>query len=260
MKYYEQGATILGHGGSHGGGHHGAGGGWGSGGWLFPAVEVDSLADELDAEDMKAVEADRLERAIDIVKAARLSRNATIVGAFDIATEQRRFNDLKQTPVSVAQILLSNGQSAINRAMQLAKDKNLPNQNTLNTNYYKLQWHQTELAKYAATPAAIYPSGADLQKWVMEAFINSNATDDGAAWIGTAWSAMWADIGRAIAALPTQVRKAVVTAVEGVLGVPMWALIAGGIGVIGLVGYGVYKFAAGPTGAAAASAYLGRGR
>lgn len=178
--------------------------------------------------------------------------------AFDIAAETQKMNSLKQVPVSVAQVLLRNGQGAINHAMQSAKANNLPNQNTLSTNYYKLAWHQSELAKYAATPFALYPSADDLKKWVLEAFINSNATDVGAAWINDGLQKMWSEIRTAIAALPAAARAAVSSAIENITGVPTWAFAVGGVAVVSLVGYAVYKIAMGPTGQAAASAYLGR--
>lgn len=180
--------------------------------------------------------------------------------SFDIAAETQKMNALKQVPVSVAQVLLRNGQDAINHAITVAKSKNLPNQNTLNVNFYKLQWHQTELAKYAATPFAIYPSADDLKKWVMEAFINANATDVGAEWVSNGLSKMWAEIRTAIAALPAQARAAVSAAVEGITGVPLWAWGVGGVAVVGLLGFAVYKIAMGPTGQTAAKVYFGRGR
>jgi hypothetical protein len=167
------------------------------------------------------------------------------VGLVDISAQQKQMNTLKQVPVSVALILLHNGQDAIDHARATASKDNLPGTSARDAVYWKLKWHEAELAKGGAS-SEMYGSGADLKKYVMEAFVEANAAEEGAAWIEGAWNKMWQEIGRAVAALPAQVRQAVATAVSSITGVPIWAWAIGGTLVVGLVGYGAYKILAGP--------------
>lgn len=172
-----------------------------------------------------------------------------VVGMFDIQAKQREMNTLKQVPVSVALVLLRYGQQAISEATQVAKAKSLPDLKTLDTTYWKLKWHEDELKK-ATNMGGIYAPGDDLKKWVMQAFIEHNAVEEGSAWIDNAWPRMWSEIKAALAALPSNIRAAASSAVETVTGVPLWAWGVGAAALAGLLGFAAYKVATGPMGRA----------
>ncbi len=170
---------------------------------------------------------------------------------------QRQMGALKQVPVSVARALLRGGQDAISHAKSVAAAKSLPGSTDRDTVFYKLQWHQNELAKLS-DPNAMYAPGNDLKTWVTAAFRESDVADIGAGWIANAWNVMWSDIGKAIAALPALLRDEMKKAVENITGVPLWALAVGGVGLVGLAAFFVYKMANTSAGAAVAGAYTGR--
>jgi hypothetical protein len=156
-------------------------------------------------------------------------------GMFDIASEQHRMNALKQVPVSVAKSLLKGGQQVIANAITLADAKNLPGSTARKNVQDHLLWHANAIK---GAPESIYASGEDLKKWTMEAFIESNSVEDGAAWIGDAWNQLWSDIEANIKALPATVAKTVGNVVSAV--VPWWVWPVGA-GVVGLVGFTAYK-------------------
>lgn len=207
----------------------------------------------------------------------RVQRNE-IFGELDVGTLAQQFNTLKQVPVSVARILVKNGTDAINHANSVAQSKNsiitgpFPGGSDRAIVQGKLQWHANTLAGLS-DPAAMYASGDDLKKVVTSAYIESNAADEGAAWISASWSQLWVDIKVAIAALPQQAAKlaaegakdvgSVINAaasnlISSATGLPTWVVVAGGAAVLGLVGFGVYKILAGPTGGAIVGAYTRR--
>ncbi len=198
-----------------------------------------------------------------------------VMGAYDIAAKQQQMNGAKPVTTRVAQALLKGGQQAISmaiyQAMQPWYKSDLPGETARKNTQDHLKWHETELAKYAGKDpnATIYPNGDDLKKWVMQAFIEANAVEEGAAYIDEAWSSMWVEIGQAIAAIPIQVARYAGSIVDAAVrastgGVPLWGVAAIVAGVAGLLGYGVYKIAVSPTGTAimggASRGYFGRGR
>lgn len=174
-----------------------------------------------------------------------------VLGMFDIAVRQREMNGIKIVPVRIGRVLLKSGQEVINRARAVAGAKGLPGGKARDNVYYHLQWHQNALAN-ASGPDAIYGSGDDLKKWVMQAFIEANAVEEGAAHIDAAWSQMWADIAQAMSELPVTVAKAVGKAggglIEGVTGLPVWAWVLIGIGTAGLLGFFIWALARTPAG------------
>jgi hypothetical protein len=203
----------------------------------------------------------------------------TIFG-LDVGALQDQFNTLKQVPVSVANILVKNGTDAINHAISVANSKHsiitgdFPGGSDRAIALGKMQWHANNLLSFT-DPNAMYPSGDDLKKSVLSAYMESNAADEGAAWIENSWNQMWSDVKAAIAALP-QEAKAAVTAtssyvgdlvhsaasslVESATGVPIWAWAVGGAAILGIAGFAAYKILAGPTGGAIVGAYTGRRR
>jgi hypothetical protein len=192
----------------------------------------------------------------------------TLVGAFNLSAVGQNFASLKQVPVSVAQVLLVGGQGAIDSARKLVDLFNLHGDGgdkKRDEVYWKLQWHQTELAKYASTPHAIYPSGADLKDWVEQAFIAYNAAEEGAGTnvVAKAWDDyvdMWDRVGAAIAALPGEVAQAIKTAAgaAGTAVKTVWwttvALVGGAALIVGLI---AWKLVSGGTVRDVGTAYLG---
>ena len=114
-----------------------------------------------------------------------------------------------------------------------------------------LDWHAAELAK-CGDPSAPYPSGADLKKWVLQSWVDSNAAADGRAWQDQAvakaagdWVDMWADVGEAVVAAASSAAGTLAElprrALERATGVPMWVWLASGALALGLLAFGVFK-------------------
>ena len=177
-------------------------------------------------------------------------RNATlgaVVGGFDVGKEQLKMNALKVVPVSIARVLLDSGQKAIDHANMLATLRNLPNQTPRDTVVGKLRWHRDALDKLT-DPNAIYASGDDLKHWVMQAFVEANASEEGAGTtddmtIAQMWADMWTLVAKEIAKLPGALRSGLAKVIEGVTGIPIWLWIAGGVLFVGVVGFGIWKVA-----------------
>lgn len=201
------------------------------------------------------------------------------IGAFDISYWKKQMESLKAVPVGVAQALLARGQQAINYAILTAKAvdtahsisfgpaaalvQKFPRAARREEVQGKLRWHTENLAKVspsvwaiysgytngdkeafkkaAAQISSIYGSGEDLKKWVMEAFIEANAAEEGGAAIAKAWEAMWTEIAAALAALPKLIADQagkVITSVAWYLKWTYWLAIAGGVLALGLLGLG----------------------
>lgn len=161
--------------------------------------------------------------------------------AIDIAAKQREMNALNPVTVAAALNLLRGGQDVINAARS---HSNLPGGTARDNVYWKLQWHENELKKFA-DKNAVYPSGADLKRWVMQAFIEANAVGEGTATMSRAWDQMWVDMGHNAAELG-----------QSTLTTAKWT-VAVTVGLVGLVGYAAYKILMGPVGQQAVGAYVG---
>lgn len=215
--------TVLGKGGGHHGGHgmhHGGGRGLG----LDP-VEYEVI----DTPTGPAV----------VLK--RHTMVPTIVfGMIDTGAWAKQMNTLKQVPVSVARIMAKSGLDAITRAQAGAKQPwyvaDLPGETRRNEVAWKLRWHDETLAKLLDNNA-MYASGDDLKKWVLNAYLEANAVEEGAGWIATAWGRMWNEITAAIAALPKIIAAKVNETAASLFGLPGWAVGLGAVGLIGLLGY-----------------------
>jgi hypothetical protein len=196
--------------------------------------------------------------------ASVLGEIGELLGFIDIQASQRQMDGLKAITVGVARALLDGGQRAIAGAIAGAKQPwykpDLPGDAARKNVEGHLKWHQDEIAKAGANEIAPYPPGPDLKNYVMRAFVEANAVEEGAAYLSAAWVAMWAEIATELAKIPAEVRQAIADAanyvVQSVTGLPLWAwslIIAGGVGV---VGYGAYRVLAGPAGGAVARHYL----
>lgn len=240
-----------GHGGHHGGGGFRGGGLWGRGpGWWGgwgPWYDVET-------EPLVCARYDANGNCLEYVPVD------AVIGAFDFNVESKRMDSLKQVTVGVAQELLKGGQAAIDGAIAGAKQPwykpNLPGDASRATVKGKLQWHAATLAPLVGNKNAIYASGEDLKHWVLMAFREANAVEEGAAYIQSAWDEMWSQIAKAVAALPHDIAKKVgdvsFDIVKAATGVPVWGWAIIGTVVLGGVGYFIYKMAGTPAVAAAA--------
>jgi hypothetical protein len=181
----------------------------------------------------------------------------TYFGMEDIAAKQRNMNDLKPVVLEIARILLKGGQEAIAGAITGAKQpwykSDLPGDTARKNVQAHLQWHAQKLSMMMGDPlTTIYDSGDDLKKWVMQAYIEGNAVEEGAAYLEAAWQAMWGEIETKLKAIPkwvgnaatSIVKEALKSAGEGAaeaLGIPTWLLYTAGAAVVGAVGYVGYR-------------------
>jgi hypothetical protein len=223
--------------------------------YYFDAPEVELVDDTSDLEDevirelaLKALLAEAVKKG----EVGSAKKPEDVVGAFDVQAKLRDMNNLKNFSVSAAQILLRNGQAAIDRAIAVGKQRSLPGESKRNEVFWKLKWHADKLASLMSTPSAVYESGNDLKEWVTRAFIEGNAAEEGSATLDVAWASMMAEIRQNIAAIPA----AAATAGKWTLGITL--------GVVGLAGYAAYKLINSELGhtvvGAATHAYVGGGR
>lgn len=188
---------------------------------------------------------------------------SVVIGMFDIGNAQRNMNDLKPVTIEIARILLQGGQDAINGAVSGAKQpwykSDLPGDTNRKEVAGKLQWHASNLAKFSSSsPAMVYPSGDDLKKWTMAAYIEANAVEEGAAYLEDSWQKMWSEISSKLKAMPRAALSTTGDVVETVTGVPVWAWALGGVGVVALLGFAIYKLANSRTGATIAGVAVRR--
>jgi hypothetical protein len=184
----------------------------------------------------------------------KAKKGGTIVGAYDIQSSQRQMNTLKAITVSIARALVKNGMQVADETIAQAKgglfQSALPVATTLANAKAHLQWHADKLAGLS-DPTAIYDSGDDLKKWTMEAFINANAVEEGRGRQEEIWTAMWTEIGDALAKLPAKIAKAVAALpgqiLEAVTGIPVWAWYVGGSVIVLLMGFGAWRLLRSPT-------------
>lgn len=184
-----------------------------------------------------------------------IDRLFEVLGAFDVQLKRREMVGLRVVTISIAQALLGGGQRAIDLARQLAQKYSFPTDNVkdIDKAHWKLKWHEAEIAKQAATPQALYSHANDLKEWVIQAFIEANAAEEGA-WthegmtVAQMWTDMWYVVQKELAKLPEAIRRGVSAGVYAVTGVPMWAWIVGGTAFVGLLGFASYRLATGPLG------------
>jgi hypothetical protein len=273
---------VEGGGGGHHGGHHGHGHGggpaglgpwWGGGYWnRGPSYDVD---DFVETELLRCIEYDANGKCTKYAPTDVLGEDAAIaevlgmvdiIGLVDINQAQRQMDALTPVTIGVANSLVRGGMQAINGAiagaMRPGADRamfgmatTLPGETARKNVLGKLKWHQDNIASFV-DQNMLYPNFLDLKKWVMQAWIEGNAVETGAAYLDTAWSTMWAEIRTALAAIPAQVRTALSKAasdiVKNVTGLPIWAWLLIGTGIICLVGGIAYVIINSKAGAAVA--------
>jgi hypothetical protein len=194
-------------------------------------------------------------------QAYRDSVNGEVFGLVDIQNAQRNMNALKPVNLEIARILLKSGQRYIDEAIRMARAENLPGETARDNVMWKLRWHADTIGKLTGDPVAtMYTPGEDLKKWVMQAYIELNASETGASDKQRMWDAMWSEIQEALARIPREVLKTAAAAaggiIEGVTGVPTWVWILGGVAVAGGIGFVAYKVSTGPVGGAVARRVL----
>lgn len=241
-----------GHGG-HGGGHHGHGhhGGRRGGGYLGPVYYGPWYADGLELLDAPEVTEEDFDELARIV-ARKLRKERAIIGSFiggyDIQQTQRQMDSLKQVTVAISRALVKNGLRVVSETIALAKggmlQRSLPAAAALEKVKGHLDWHANELNKLG-DPTAMYASGNDLKKWVVQAFIEANAVEEGRGRQEQIWNEMWTEVGQELAKLPAKITQAIAKlpgqAFEAVTGVPMWVFYIGGGLALCLLGVGVWK-------------------
>ena len=227
----------MGHGGGHHGGHHG---GWGGTPWAGWGRYGDPYAYEPSYVDTVIVPVVLNQEGKPVfLNEQGEPEQIDVFGMVDTGAWQRQMNTLKQVPVSVAKIMVRSGSDAIARAKAIAAANSLPGGTARDNVGWKLQWHAEQLAKLTNLNA-MYGSGDDLKKWVLAAYVEANAAEEGALWIAQAWTAMWSDIALALANLPKEVAKKVNETAGALLGMPFWIVAVAGLGIVGL---GVYVYA-----------------
>lgn len=216
------GGYVVGHGGGHGGGGRGRGRGYG-GGW-GGYYDGDDGGDTYVTNYFLSDDGDE------------------VLGMFDFNVEQRRMDSLQQFPETIAQSLLVAGQAAIDGAIAGAKQpwyrSDLTGATSRQGVQARLQQEAITVASLVNTPNAPYPSPDTLKSAVLAAFREANAVSEGAAYLDTAWSKMWAEIGAKIAALPKQFADKISEAMPGYL---KWGLGAGAGLLVLIGGFVAYK-------------------
>lgn len=172
---------------------------------------------------------------------------ADCLGAYDIAPKQRFLNAIKKVPVAMARTLVNNALNVTTTTLEMAKrgvsfdisksllpsvQSELPGINSLKKTQEQLQRHAEALSRFS-DPAAIYPDLVDLKKWVMQAWIDANAVEEGRAMQERAWEQMKEEIKRELKQFPNAL-------VEELTGVPIWMWAVGGLAALGIVGAGYY--------------------
>lgn len=184
-----------------------------------------------------------------------------VLGMFDIGQAQIKMNGLKPVTVGIAKALIRGGMQVMAVANMTAQQHSLPLQTNRDEVVGHLQWHVNKLGTLR-DDKAIYASGDDAKKWAMQAFIEANSVEEGAAYLDESWTQMWTEIGQRLAELPKNVVQTIAKlpgqVFEATTGIPSWAFWIGGAALVGLVGYGAYRILAGPAGGAVFSHYLGR--
>ncbi len=167
-----------------------------------------------------------------------------LIGLVDIGQAQIKMNGLKPVTVGIAKSLIRGGQTVMAVATEIATAHELPDIQTLGTTSGHLKWHSDKLATLP-DDKAVYDSGDDAKKWAMQAFIEANAVETGAAWVDGAWTRMWNEIGAELAALPKQIVQAIARlpgqAFEAATGIPSWAFYVGAAVLVAGVAFLGYK-------------------
>lgn len=196
---------------------------------------------------------------LDAAPAVRVGQHLVLLGAYDLGLYTRQMNSLQQVTVAIARALQKGGQTVIDGALAAGKgglfSRELPGQGARQNVAGHLAWHAEHL-RALPDPTAPYDAAADLKKWVLQAYVEANAIEEGRAAQEQAWQDMWTEIGTELARTPHKALSAAAEAVSTTLstavnaagsglarglGIPTWLLWAGGAALVVGVGVGVFK-------------------
>lgn len=156
--------------------------------------------------------------------------------AYDIAAKQRFLNAIKKAPVAMARTLVTSALNVTASTLAMARgsafQRELPGITSLRKTQEQLQRHAEALSRFS-DPAEIYPDLVDLKKWVMQAWIDANAVEEGRTMQERAWDQMVEEIKTGLKNFPNAV-------VEELTGVPLWGWALGGVAALGIIGAGYY--------------------
>ena len=161
--------------------------------------------------------------------------DAVEADAQKIAALARQMNALKNPTVAQARALLAGAQQAIDLA---AKKGSADRKAQIADTQGHLKWHADNMKPLAAN--APYPNATDLNRWVLEAYIEGNLADEAATW--RTWEWMWGQIGQGtadIAMRAADVAGKPFKAAEAIANIPWWGWAAGAL----VLGYGLVKIA-----------------
>lgn len=187
----------------------------------------------------------------DVARLANVQVTGQIVGGVDFAQLLKGpIFQLKVVSLAQAREMLAGGQEAIRQAKEIAKETwtkpALPGETSRDNVFWKLDWHDKKLAEMRqGSVNAVYPHGDDLKKWVLAAYSEWNAAEDGRGESERVAGKRLDDLGRRIAELPgvavEAIRQLPGKVVESATGLPLWAWSLLAVGGVGLLGYGVVK-------------------
>lgn len=128
--------------------------------------------------------------------------------------------------VSMSKGVLKEGMDALQAAFEQAdqpiyKFGTLPREANRKAVKDKLNWHSIELSKIAYDPSRVYYFWDDLKKYVLQAFEEKNATEQGDITQSKAWDEF----------------KKEANPLNQPFGVPNWVWIAGAVALAGGIGY-----------------------
>lgn len=209
--------------------------------------------------------------AHDALSVHALGGGYDVLGMFDLGAARKEMDGYRNLPVGAAQKVLARGQAAIDRAISVSHHwftPNLPGEGERTNVQGHLNWHDVELKKVANNQYAPYVAAADLKEWVLRAFEEQNAAEEGqndATFLKAMgdWADMWVEVGKwladhaekvaveagkVVATVMSLPGKVASTALEKATGVPTWAWWVGGGLAVGLVGLVSYKIITGPLG------------
>jgi hypothetical protein len=241
-KYADGLDALAGHHGGGGGGHHGGhghgGGGWGwRGGW---GVDYD------DDDDYVVVEPQPQVVVLPVTTVKGADSPEDIARNKRVSDRAMQMAKLKEVTGGIGMILVKQGSDAINQAIAIATKNNLPGPTARQKVKDRLTTHQAALGTLMLTPDVMYPQGPDLKSTVLQAFTELDAAQEGAEYIAKLWSEMWDEIAEELKKLPAEITKKVGDVAKAI--VPTWVWWTAGaaaVGLVGAVGFGLYKRARG---------------
>lgn len=182
-------------------------------------------------------------RGLDVIGAVDYDEGGDVLGMRDMQAARRDIDSLKPVTTAIAKILLRGGQAAVEGAIAGAKQPwykpNLPGEKRRDEVLWKLRWHADQLLKLPTSDSQVYAHAADLKKWVLEAYIEANAVEEGAAYLDAAWNRMWDEIAEALKRIPTELLKAAGSLAAAV--VPTWAWVVGGVTLASVAGFTIWR-------------------